>query len=112
MASGIICGCMPVVPQFFRHFLPKIKSHLGYSYRGKAESSSRGTPYAANPVIPWDDYEESHKLKGKDLDVVLHSLDQTSHPPQDGIKIHSRELSEGSTTHGSPARDLESCLNR
>lgn len=112
MASGIICGCMPVVPQFFRHFLPKIKSHFSSSNRSKAESASRGIPFAATPVVPWDDDEESHKLKGKDFDVVLHSLDQTSDPPQGGIKIHARGLSEGSNSHGSPARDLESCLNR
>ncbi|MCJ1470266.1 hypothetical protein MMC07_008911 [Pseudocyphellaria aurata] len=28
VASGIICGCMPVTPRFLRHFLPIIKSRL------------------------------------------------------------------------------------
>lgn len=112
MASGIICGCMPVVPQFFRHLMPKIKSHFG-SYRlSKTESASGGIPSAANPVIPWDEYDESHKLKGKDCDIDLQSLDKTSIAPRDGIKIHARELSDGSMTHGSLVRDLESGLKR
>lgn len=112
IASGIICGCMPVVPQFFRHLLPKIKSHFGSYPLSKTESASRGIPSAANPVARWDEYDESHKLKGKDLDVDLHSLERTASVPQGDIKIHARELSDGSITRGSPVPDLESGLNR
>lgn len=112
MASGIICGCMPVMPQFFRHFLPKIKSHFTSYNRSRAESASRGIQSAADPTVPsWNNYNDSHKLKGKDFDIDLHSLDQTSNVPRDGIKTHARELSNESITQGSPVRDLESCLN-
>lgn len=46
LSCGIICGCMPVLPQFFRHFVPKITSYLssGKSSTDKASagSSNRG----------------------------------------------------------------------
>lgn len=29
IAGGIICGCMPVMPQFVRHLTPKLKSVFG-----------------------------------------------------------------------------------
>lgn len=92
MASGIICGCMPVLPQFFRHFMPKIKSRFSTDNRSKTESASRGPLFAANPVVPWGEYDEFHNLKGKDFSIDLHSLDQTSNAPQDGIKVHAKEL--------------------
>lgn len=92
MASGIICGCMPVVPQFFRHFVPKIKSHFSTDNRSKTESASRSTPFAANPVAPWSEHDEFHNLKENHFSIDLHSLDQTSNAPQDGINVHAKEL--------------------
>lgn len=82
MASGIICGSMPVIPRFFCHFLPKIKSHFTYYNRSRAESASRVIQSAANPTVPsWKNYDDSHKLKGQDFDIDLHSLDQTFNVP-------------------------------
>ncbi|MCJ1424105.1 hypothetical protein MMC29_001992 [Sticta canariensis] len=92
MASGIICGCMPVMPQFFRHFVPKIKSHFSTDNRSKTESASRSTPFAANPVAPWGEHDEFHNLKGKHFSIDLQSLDQTSNAPQDGINLHAKEM--------------------
>lgn len=40
ISGGIICGCMPALPQFFRHFVPKITTALGASGRRKAAKYS------------------------------------------------------------------------
>lgn len=82
IASGIICGCMPVLPQFFRNFLPKltstfVNSSAPYSRRSghsaalkvvklsAADSASRSggrkhhlssNSVTGEPVtVPWDD---------------------------------------------------------
>lgn len=43
ISSGIVCGCMPTLPQFFRHFVPKITSRLssGRSNKPSAGSDSK-----------------------------------------------------------------------
>ena len=37
VATGIVCGCMPVLPQLFRHYIPKIRKSLT-ALRGKSQS--------------------------------------------------------------------------
>ncbi len=66
IASGLLCGCLPVLPQFFRHFIPKIASKYrskGRTTRTSAVSSS-GKPLASNdgrdihPSLPEGTYIE------------------------------------------------------
>lgn len=109
IASGIICGCMPVLPQFFRHFLPKLKSTFfnssglysspsGHSARKvkPTDSASTGRKHhlSSNSVTgkqrdeaataPWDDYDDARQLHTGDRGDV-----------EDGIDLQS--LQEGRT---------------
>ena len=40
VTSGIVCGCLPVLPQFFRHYVPKIQKSLTATPRSKSQSRS------------------------------------------------------------------------
>lgn len=40
ICSGIVCGCMPTLPQFFRHFIPKLRSRLSLGKSSKVSSGS------------------------------------------------------------------------
>lgn len=53
VASGIVCGCLPVLPQLFRHYLPKIRKSLIATLR----SLNRSTP------------NDSHVSKGSRTDT-------------------------------------------
>lgn len=39
LATGIVCGCLPVIPPFFRHFVPIIASKLSSLTYTKRSSS-------------------------------------------------------------------------
>jgi hypothetical protein len=44
ISSGIICGCLPAVPLFFRHFVPRLRSTMGsLTGRKKTSASTKGT---------------------------------------------------------------------
>lgn len=47
IASGIISGCLPYVPHFFRHAVPKFTSILA-SYRSKGKTGDSDTTLTAN----------------------------------------------------------------
>lgn len=112
IASGIICGCMPVVPQFFRHFMPKIKSHFSSYHRSKVASDSAGVPSGENVVTPWEEFDDSQKLKGQYVDIDLQSVGQTSVTNRDQIRIHARQVSDCSISQDKPAGNLESGLHQ
>lgn len=40
ISGGIVCGCMPTLPQFFRHFIPKITSRLSSGRTNKLSAGS------------------------------------------------------------------------
>ncbi|KAL9122970.1 MAG: hypothetical protein Q9187_000477 [Circinaria calcarea] len=44
IASGILCGCLPVLPQFFRHYMPKLKNVYTSLRPGKAQGTSNTEP--------------------------------------------------------------------
>ena len=45
IGSGIACGCMPTIPQFFRHFYPEIKSRLSSPMLGRNTGSGQTSGY-------------------------------------------------------------------
>lgn len=45
ISSGIVCSCMPTIPQFFRHFYPKIKSQFSSHTLGNNTSSGQSGVY-------------------------------------------------------------------
>ena len=46
ISGGIVCGCMPTIPQFFRHFYPRIKTHFGSRTLGNNTSSGQSVVHA------------------------------------------------------------------
>lgn len=76
IAVGIICGCMPVLPQFLRHFVPLIKTRLNSYRRAKSGAPSNNDVSAA--AAPWvDRYNESRRLRGMGLGMTDFSVDTT-----------------------------------
>ena len=45
ISSGIVCGCMPIIPQFIRHFYPKIRSQFSSRSLGNNISSGQSGVY-------------------------------------------------------------------
>lgn len=43
VASGILCGCLPVIPQFFRHCVPRIWKTLKETLHGGSHSKCDGS---------------------------------------------------------------------
>lgn len=67
VAIGIVCGCMPVLPQFFRHLIPKVNQQLSY-HRSKLQGllsrlrlSSRTT--GSSVVLPQASGGDSEALR-------------------------------------------------
>lgn len=43
ISSGIICGCLPTLPRFFRHYAPKFKTifkTFSHSFRGQTQTTT------------------------------------------------------------------------
>lgn len=110
MASGIICGCMPVMPQFFRHFMPRIRSRFSSYRRSKAASDPAGLPSNENVVAPWGKFDDSRKLKSRYLDVDLQSVGQTTDTDREHIQIYTRQVSDDPIIQDKATQDLEKGL--
>ncbi|KAF2830743.1 hypothetical protein CC86DRAFT_434629 [Ophiobolus disseminans] len=41
LTSGLLCACLPVVPAFFRHYVPKVRATLSGSLSKKSRSLTR-----------------------------------------------------------------------
>ena len=41
LTSGVICACLPVVPAFFRHYVPKVRTSLSTGLSKKSASTTR-----------------------------------------------------------------------
>ena len=67
---------MPVLPQFFRTFVPKIASYLSYRSRSKASrSSNTHTISASKNSNAWQDpYSPQERLKGDYLELEERDL--------------------------------------
>lgn len=46
ISSGIVCGCMPILPQFFRHFVPKIAT--AFSSTGRSSGRGKSNKFSAS----------------------------------------------------------------
>ena len=78
ISSGIICGCMTTLPQFFRHYIPKIRNGLGSRSRGnetglassgvytKQSDRLRAVSHAESSNQYTELDEQEHRLKDYD----------------------------------------------
>lgn len=98
ISSGIICGCMPTLPQFCRHFIPIIKTKL--SSRDSSQSSSDAYSKQSGPN------KESAYGSARKPSNNYHELDEQSHKLKTdeisgaGLRIWTDEVSAVSVTSG------------
>ncbi|MCJ1458495.1 hypothetical protein MMC28_008868, partial [Mycoblastus sanguinarius] len=72
IASGILCGCLPVLPQFFRHFLPKIASKISTFRQTKSPShisKKYGSSAHTGKTASWQDPYDPRLLQGNYLEL-------------------------------------------
>lgn len=109
MTGGIVCGCMPMLPQFFRHFVPKIATAFSSSRRssgrGKSNEFSASTEHSAQtrsskpryPKSPYGDTEsyvelDERKHQFKPIDGL-----------KEGLRVWSDEVSSSDEEKALPA---------
>ena len=72
IASGIICGCLPVVPQFFRIFVPKIASKITAIRQSKSSSQGSrkyGSSLRNGRAALWHDPHDPRLLQASYLEL-------------------------------------------
>jgi large subunit ribosomal protein L36e len=128
ITAGIICGCMPVLPAFYRHIVPHAKACLGSRSRTKDYRASRtyrkskelslshsgpsvAKPRNRNVVAPWEDaYVDSRILQGSYLELD----DKVGEPnPEFGgtrREEMSKDIADESQVREIDDKDLESGL--
>lgn len=123
ITAGIICGCMPVLPAFYRHIV-QVKSRFSsgrrtkdyrtsQNYRKSKElSPSKGGPSMSNSrsiVAPWEDVDvDTRILQGSYLE-----LDDKAVGPDPGLQgakkeMDSKDIADEVHIREIDDRDLES----
>lgn len=74
VTSAIICGCLPLMPQLFRHHVPKIRKTLAAALRGKRKHRSEGPQ---RPEGARDDILNHALVKGNHMELDEHSQSAT-----------------------------------
>ena len=69
IASGILCGCHPVLPQFFRHFVPKLVSKVSSSRIGKLFSKKDGSDSSSGKAVLKVEPSDPRTLRGTYLEL-------------------------------------------
>lgn len=98
---------MPILPKFFRHLVPKIKSRVSSYRKSKGErgsSAASGGSIVSPATAPWEMYDDSRRLQSPspapDIEMVglgeQTPMDTTKTTPHgDDVKVQFEELSGG-----------------
>ena len=70
VTSGILCGCLPVLPQLFHHYIPKIRKTLTASLRSKSQTRSNDSH---RPKAPQVNTWNQALVKGNYIELDEHS---------------------------------------
>lgn len=125
IALGIMCSCMPTLPKFFRHLVPKIKSRVSSYRKSKGERGSftaSGGSIVSPATTSWERYDDSRRLQSAspapEIEMVgleqQTPMDKTAMPHGD-FKAHFGEMAKGNTTVARNERmggDLEDGLRQ
>lgn len=127
ITAGIICGCMPVLPAFYRHVV-QLKSRLSSGHRTKDFRTSQNyhkskevSPSNSGPsignlrsiVAPWEDGDiDNQILQGSYLE-----LDDKAVGPDPGLRVtqkemDSKDIADEIHVRGIDDTDLESGIIR
>lgn len=74
VTSAIVCGCLPLMPQLFRHHVPKIRKTLSAALRNKRKRRSEGPQ---RPEGARDDILNQALVKGSYVELDEHSQSGT-----------------------------------
>lgn len=102
ITAGIICGCMPVLPAFYRHVV-QLKSRVGSGrrtkdfrtsqnyHKSKELNPSKSGPSTGNSrsiVAPWEDGDVDDRIiQGSYLE-----LDDKAVGPDPGLRVMQKEI--------------------
>ena len=102
MISGIVCGCLPILPQFFRHYVPKITTKLSLFYqRTRRSRSTEGsnTIYSGQSM--------THRRAGP-LDLPAYSSNYLELKERDGLE---RTQGYSFTVEGSQGQESQTFVD-
>lgn len=115
---------MPILPKFFRHLVPKIKSRVSSYRKSKGErgsSAASGGSIFSPATTSWERYDDSRRLQSPSpAPIEMVGLGQqtpmdTMAMPHRDVKAHSIEMAEGNSIIARDERmggDLEDGLRR
>lgn len=111
ISSGIVCGCMPTLPQFFRHFAPKIatafsstrrSSGRGKSVEFSASTEQSGHSRTSKARFPKSPYGDTDSYV--ELDERRHQYNQMD-GSKGGPRVWSDEVSASDVEKGPPSME-------
>ncbi|CAD6582658.1 MAG: hypothetical protein ASARMPREDX12_000997 [Alectoria sarmentosa] len=104
IASGILCGCLPVLPQFFHHLVPKMVAKISTFRLGKSLSKKFSSNSNTGRAAPWEEPFDPRLHQGTYLE--LGELDRTLGP---STVIHGGKQDSMADVqkNGKQARDTE-----
>lgn len=56
-----MCGCLPCLPQFFRHYAPKIKKSFDEKFGGSSKQQQK------TPRVSWPKTREARNVRNFEL---------------------------------------------
>lgn len=121
IALGIICSCMPILPKFFRHLVPKLKSRVSSYRQSKGErvsSAASGGSLISPTTTPWERYDDSRRLQSPSPapDIEMASLGQETsmdiRTTLGDIREHVGEMDHVVARDKQIGEDLENGLRR
>ena len=91
ITSGIVCGCLITMPNFFRHFIPKITSKLHSSNKsGSLKKIASLVPSASRKSVPqWHDRYDPTSRHSEYLEL---GENNTWHSPAKGTEAGVRPI--------------------
>lgn len=117
ITAGIICGCMPVLPAFYRHVV-QFKSRMSSGrrtkdfrtsqnyHKSKEVSPSNSGPSIGNSrsiVAPWEDDDINNQiLQGSYLE-----LDDKAVGPDPGLRVSQKEMDSKDIADETHAREID-----
>ena len=118
ITAGIICGCMPVLPAFYRHVV-QLKSRFGSGrrtkdfrtsqnyHKSKELSPSKSGPSTGNSrsiVAPWEDGDvDTRIIQGSYLE-----LDDKAVGPDSGLRVMQKEMDSKDIADEINVREIDS----
>ncbi|MCJ1303445.1 hypothetical protein MMC08_006255 [Hypocenomyce scalaris] len=107
--SGILCGCLPVLPQFFRYYGPKVTAKLSSIRGSKTQGTSTnlsGASTTLSPAAPWQEPYAATLLTG-----TYHELEEQECIEGNKTTVRGGTQPSSSETLGDDYRNTQESLD-